>query len=452
MISRRAVVQTATIGTSSLIAGRTVLPATISQVGGTPAASPEASPAASPAADTVERSATRITGFKNPELDFQLMRSLGAGIYGGGTPGEIFAARASIGEDPYAWPPAFDQIATAADAEAAKTLEDGFPVSAREASLRASMYWRASEYFSDPLQEEGVTRGRASRASFLQAASLLPHSIEAIEIPFENTNLPGYVMRPAGDANGITLLVLTGFDGTGEELYFETAAAGLERGFTIVIAEGPGQVGAMRDNPNLVFRPDYEVPIAAMIDAAFAQVDVDPARFGIYGISLGGYFTIRGAEHDDRIKALIVNSPIPNLRRYQLGFLGGEHAATQIPDISLDEIDEIPDDVISRTEKLSLKASMRRFGVDSLHGWISKLEAFDATPDLGNITVPSLAMVGTGEGKEARDQFDEFVKGVAGPVTQRIFTQAEGADMHCQFGNLSLSNSVIYDWLQTTLG
>ena len=41
----------------------------------------------------VERTDTRITGFENPEMDFQLMRSLGAASFGGGEPGEIFAAR-----------------------------------------------------------------------------------------------------------------------------------------------------------------------------------------------------------------------------------------------------------------------------------------------------------------------------------------------------------------------
>ena len=34
-----------------------------------------------------------------------------------------------------------------------------------------------------------------------------------------------------------------------------------------------------------------------------------------------------------------------------------------------------------------------------------------------------------------------------GPVTQRMFRVDEGADMHCQVGNLSLSNAVVYDWL-----
>lgn len=50
----------------------------------------------------VERTATRIVGFQNPEMDFQLMRSLGAGSFKGGEPGEIFAARGAIqGDDPY---------------------------------------------------------------------------------------------------------------------------------------------------------------------------------------------------------------------------------------------------------------------------------------------------------------------------------------------------------------
>src|SRR5262245_4275270 len=38
------------------------------------------------AMSTVERTSTRISGLKSPEMDFQLMRSLGAANYGGATP------------------------------------------------------------------------------------------------------------------------------------------------------------------------------------------------------------------------------------------------------------------------------------------------------------------------------------------------------------------------------
>ena len=41
----------------------------------------------------VERSLTRVAGFASGEMDFQLMRLLGAITYGGGAPGEIFHAR-----------------------------------------------------------------------------------------------------------------------------------------------------------------------------------------------------------------------------------------------------------------------------------------------------------------------------------------------------------------------
>lgn len=400
---------------------------------------------------TVERTATRIRGFDSSELDFQLMRSLGAVSSGGGTPGELFHAIAGIGEDPYAWPPAFEALAKRVDAAGEKAAGKGGRVSARDHFLRASMYWRAAEYFSDPFEPVSRERGLASRASFLRAAAFSDDRIEAVEIPFEGLMLPGYFMTPARGANGRTLLVLTGFDGTGEELYFQTARAGLERGFTILAAEGPGQAGTLRFHPGLHFRPDYEKPIGAMIDFALARAEVDAARLALYGISFGGYFATRGAEYDPRVRALIVNSPIPDLQAYMLGFVGGAGSAASLPPLPLSEVDAIPDSEMSRTNKLSFKASCRRFGVDSIQGWFAALAGYSAVADLSRIACPALAMVGTGEGRESMAQFETFCKAVSGPVTRRVFTVEEGADMHCQLGNLPLSNAVIYDWLTEVL-
>ncbi len=417
-----------------------------------------ASPVASPAAegDEVERGLTRVSGFETPELDFQLMRSLGVGVYGGGAPGELFFARSSIGEDPYQWPVAFDGIARTAEDAGIEAEEAGRAITARDHFIRASSYWRAAEYFSDPYDDERLSRGMASRETFQRAARALRHSVEFVRIPFEGIELPGYFMTPAGDANGVTVIVISGFDGTNEELWFETALEGLDRGFTVLVAAGPGQVAAMRDYPDLIFRPDYEKPIGAMIDFALEQPGVDPDRLAFYGISLGGHFSIRGAEHDDRIKALIANSPIPNLRSYMLGFFGGADndggdSGDGPPDLTLDEVDQIPDEFIPRVQKLSIKSAFKRFGVDSLSGWVTALESFDATDALGSIACPSLAMVGEGEGGISLQQNQLFVDNVSGPVTERLFLQHEGADMHCQFGNLQLSNAVIYDWLIDTL-
>jgi len=401
----------------------------------------------------VERTATRIIGFTSSELDFQLMRQLGAITAGGGTPGEIFAARAAIPEnDAHAWPAAFAAQAERLTAMGEQAASKNHGVTASGHLLRASNYYRSAEYFSDPFKPEALAYGLKTRETFIAAADHLPHRIEPVDIPFDGISLPGYFMTPAGGSvNGRTAIVMTGFDGTGEELYFQTAADGLARGYNVLVAEGPGQVGAMRRHPELLFRPDYEVPIAAIVDFCLSRPDVNADRLALYGISFGGYFVTRAAEHDGRIRALIANSPIIDLKAYMGGFVAASESSDD-EDVDVDEIDGIPDDVVPSTVKLSFKAACRRFGVRNFFGWFEALEAYTAVDKLGAITCPVLAMVGVGEGDEALRQHKVFCDSVSGPVTSREFTVREGADMHCQLGNLPLSNAVIYDWLSETLG
>ena len=80
-----------------------------------------------------------------------------------------------------------------------------------------------------------------------------------------------------------------------EELYHWFAAAAAERGFNVLVVEGPGQVGALHRNPGLVMRPDYEVPISAVVDYLVTRPDVDPERLAIVGYPVGGYLAPRAA-------------------------------------------------------------------------------------------------------------------------------------------------------------
>jgi alpha-beta hydrolase superfamily lysophospholipase len=413
--------------------------------------SPAAAQGAQHTTGRVARGSTRVAGFANDELDFQLMRSLGAANYGGGTPGEVFAVRAEIpGDDPYLWPPAMAAMAERVLHTAREARSRRHRISARDHFLRASMYFRAAEYFADPFGSQGLQWGLASREAFLSAAELMSDRIEAVQIPFEGKALPGYLMMPASGAErGKTIVILTGFDGTGEELYFEAAAAAIERGYNVLIAEGPGQVGCMRLHPELTFRPDYEKPIGAMLDVALARPEVAAERLALYGISFGGYFVTRAGEHDQRIKALVVNSPIIDLFAYMAGFVDPQMVQSP-PPVTLAEVDSNPDSEFPRTMKLSFKSACRRFGVTTLAGWLARLKDFNAEANLAAIRCPTLAMMGAGEGAEALAQFERYAATVSGPVTKRIFTAAEGADMHCQLGNLPLSCAVVFDWLDET--
>jgi hypothetical protein len=133
-----------------------------------------------------------------------------------------------------------------------------------------------------------------------------------------------------------------------------------------------------------------------------------------------------------------------------VGFVGAETAANP-PPLTLAEIDSVPNQQMPAGMKLSLKASFRRFGVDSFAGWLERLRAFQIGDALQDIRCPSLALVGEGEGSVSMELFENFCRSVTGPIARRVFTTAEGADSHCQLGNLPLSNSVIYDWLDEAL-
>lgn len=402
----------------------------------------------------VERTATRIAGFKSAEMDFQLMRLLGAAGAGGSTPGKVFAARARmVNNDPREWPGAFSPMADRLVKLADQNVKQGHLLAAAFALLRASNYYRSSEYYSDSFGDTALQFGQKSRNAFIWAAGMLAHHIVAVDIPFEGHDLPGYFMQPAsGSADGRTVIIMTGFDGTAEELYFQSAADALNRGYNVLIAEGPGQVGCLRRYPELLFRPDYEKPITAIIDYAVRHQKVAPERLALYGISYGGYFVSRAATHDQRIRALIVNSPIVDLGAYMRGFTHLE--SDEVPpeeDVSLAEVDDVPEQYMSQEIKLAFKSACRRFGVERFSEWVGVLKNY-RVENLAAIRCPSLALVGAGEGDEAYRQHKQFLETVSGPVTSRVFEPEEGADMHCQLGNLPLSNAVIYNWLDNVFG
>ena len=89
------------------------------------------------------------------------------------------------------------------------------------------------------------------------AAGLFDPPIEPVEIPYEGKTLPGYLHRVDGSARKRPLLILnTGFDGSAEEMHWSGARAAVERGYTVLVFDGPGQFGPLHRD-GLAFRPDW---------------------------------------------------------------------------------------------------------------------------------------------------------------------------------------------------
>ena len=394
-----------------------------------------------------------MAGFDDPELDFQLLRQLGVTAYGGGSVGECLAVAAEIrAVGPQAWTGAFSALAQRQRADAQQRAAAGHRIGARDRYLQAANSYRAAEYFSPFGSERHVELGLASRAAFLDGMSQGGVEMEELWLTWRGQRLPGYwLVPPSVLSPGPTLIVTSGFDGTLEETYLQIGRAVLERGWRVLQICGPGQMDTARTEPSTHFVPDTESWVSPWIDVVLNHPHVDPARIGLLGISFGGYFVLRAAAHDRRVRAVVANSPIVDLRSYMVSFVAGmggdpEEILTPADDFGPADIDGIPDAEMPPPVKEMARSLIRRFGQRTFLETFGYLREFRVDP--AAVTCPALALVGEGEGGEPLRQFHDFCERAGGPVTRRLFTAAEGADTHCQLGNLTLSNAVTLDWLE----
>jgi len=396
--------------------------------------------------EKISRSKTAVKGFLNPEMDFQLLRSIGVDSYGGSAVGECLYAATKIKEgDPAGWTEEFGKLAKRVEEEGSRRLEKGHRVSAGDQFLRACTHYRAAEYFADPLKLLKNEYGLRSRDCFIKALELMACYGEAVNIPYEDKYMPGYFLSP--DRSGKkrkTIMIISGFDGTAEEVFFGGGKAALERDYNVLLFDGPGQVGMRRFFPDLPFRPDYEVPLKSAVDYILSRPETDTEKLAFWGLSMGGYLSVRGTSFEKRIKALIADSPIIDLHAYMTAFFNPD----MLPeDIAAKEIQEIPDSEFPAVQKIMTLNMCMRFGKATVKTTYEHMKEFNAGEAIKNISCPCLALAGEGEGEEPLSQAKAFCSGISGESNLYIFTQEEGADAHCQMNNLPFACAVVYDWL-----
>ncbi|MEZ5606913.1 MAG: prolyl oligopeptidase family serine peptidase [Burkholderiaceae bacterium] len=403
----------------------------------------------------LERSRTRVAGFADAEMDYQLLRQLGTARYGGASVGECLALVQRIKNgDPASWISEFAAAGARQQADAQARAQRGHALSARDQYLVACNSYRAAEYYCGVQDPQHAKLGMQSRDCFAAAMHAHGAPFEAFSLPWGDTPLPAYYFRnpQVGTRAGKTLLVISGYDGTLEETWLAYGRAALERGYHLMLITGPGQMDTLRFHPRMAFVPDYERIGKLALDNVLARPGTDARRVALMGISYGGYFATRIAAHEPRLRALIANSPIIDLHAYMVSFVGFDPAEMpDAQDIALADVDHIPPSVLPAQTREMMRNLMLRMGQPSFKKVYQRLREFrvdDAA--LARIQCPSLALVGSGEGAEPMAQYQHFMKTVAGPVAGHVFTAEEGADGHCQVANLAYSAAVSMDWLDET--
>jgi len=182
-----------------------------------------------------------------------------------------------------------------------EALALGHNLTAGECLQRAGVYY----HFGSFLFAHDPEQMKAAHKKQIECRQLaLPHLAppgERVEIPYQGKTLAGILRKPQGVAKPPVVAMAVGLDSTKEETdAYEMPF--LMRGMATLVFEGPGQGEAQYDFP---IRGDYEVPVKAVLDYVGTRGDLDSARIGMWGVSLGGYYAPRATAFEKRIKACI---------------------------------------------------------------------------------------------------------------------------------------------------
>jgi pimeloyl-ACP methyl ester carboxylesterase len=391
--------------------------------------------------------------FQDQNFAFEFLRVLGESIHGGSDINECFSTASRIKEGDFeSWYREWNRTAERISKIAENCLVQQHMVSAREAFLRASNYYRCAEFFMH--MEIGKTDARAmmvyekSVACFRQAMELLPLPCEQVKIPYAGTHLPGYFYRvDPSTTPRPTLLIHGGFDSTGEEQYYETVPDALERGYNCLVFEGPGQGSVIRCQ-NLPFRPDWEHVVTPVMDYALTRVEIDPKRIILIGKSLGGMLAPRAAAFEHRLAACIAVDGLYALIPSRYGQLIGKAGSSP----SEEQMNAFLEQEMQKDGNMhwAISQGMWTMRASSPFDCTQKMQQYTLDGIAGKIACPTL-ICDAEEDHAFAGQPRMLFDALNCPKSYLLFTAEDAAEEHCHAGATLLLNQRIFDWLDEML-
>ncbi len=331
-----------------------------------------------------------------------------------------------------------------------RTLEDWKPEMIRQAEkavaegrmTEAAFFYRSAEFFVPPADPDKLILYDTFQDLFYGHVFDVNRA-ERIEVPYEGGHLPALRIRAQGDERKGMLVVHGGFDSFMEELY----SMGLwfsDRGFEVILFEGPGQGGALKKH-GFALTHEWERPAQAVLDC-FSAHDVT-----WLGISLGGWLCFRAAAFEPRITRVIASSiafdylqmvapPLQWLVRTLLHYPK-----------TMDVMAKMKASILPQ-ERWALNNMMHIFRAKTPIEAIGKfLEFNERNQHAGMVRQDVLILTGKEDHFIPLKMHDMQIRALnnARSVTGRIFTAEEHGQNHCQIGNVGLALQEMIQWISS---
>jgi len=318
---------------------------------------------------------------------------------------------------------------------AEKSVSDGL-------LLRAAFYYRAAEFYllADVPEKEFLY----DKFSALFYQAIQSDDVKRYKVPYNQTFLPAMKLSAKGEKRG-TVVVHGGFDSFIEEFYSMMRFFS-DHGYDVVGFEGPGQ-GAARRKYGLAFDYRWEKPVRTVLD----YFDLDDVT--LLGISMGGWFCLRAAAFDSRIKRVIATghafdyfqmAPLP-IQWFAKFFLQFEVFSNWSANLKMKYMPrssqaywEITHSMYITKTNTALAAlkQMLQLNEENLHAEMIKQDVL-VFAGKDDHFIPF---------KMHRKQLNVLVN--AKTVSDRVFTKEEHAQNHCQTGNIGLALDIMFKWIE----
>jgi alpha-beta hydrolase superfamily lysophospholipase len=317
---------------------------------------------------------------------------------------------------------------------AAGDVAAGRRLSAAARYLRASTYLLTGERQTPPgpLKMASYTAALEAFQNYMTTTEV---ELETVTVDSPDGELPGYLIhaQSKSDRPPPVVIMYNGFDITKEILYGIIGQTFSRRGVACLVIDTPGTGEPLRLR-NVASRHDYEVPTTAIVDYLQARErtikDVDGARVGLVGISLGGYYAPRGAAFEPRIKACVAWGAIWDYGATWKERWMSKSKHTSVPHWQLPWV----------------------MGTGNMESALERVQAWKLAEALSHLTQPFLIVHGTNDRavpvEEARLVFDAAA---STEKTLRVFSTTEGGCEHVGADDPDPTRQFIADWIVDNL-
>jgi hypothetical protein len=389
--------------------------------------------------------------FANADFDYEARIVLGAAASGIGDVGLVLATLDRIADgDPQSWFDAWTATAAELSTRGDEALERGHLATASWAFLAAAEYYAKALVFVDGLADQSVLLPtfREHRGCWEKVVDASEGRFVRVQVPYEGTTLPGYLLRP--DATGAarpTFVMTNGSDGSLPGMLGYGAAEALARGWNAFVFDGPGQQSMLFER-GVPFRYDWEAVLTPVIDFLVARPDVDASALTGYGISQGGYWITRAVAFERRLVAAVAD---PGVLDVSVGW------TAHLPPALLNLLNSGQKDAFNSAMKhasagadpaaaRTLAFRSKPYAMTDPFDLFTEVRKYQVRDVAGQITTPLLIL------DPADEQFfpgqpRQLYDLLAGEKAIIEFTQAQGANFHCQPTGRQLTHTQMLDWL-----